>query len=380
MSSQASESGLTQSGRERRRFLESSVVAAAGTSAAAWMTSMQANAQTTAAAATPANCPKVQTPMKDVEGKVAFITGGNSGIGLGIARAFTDAGMKVVITYRSKNNLDKAMEYLKSAGDRVHAVSVDVTDRAGMEKAAEETIKVFGKVHVLVANAGVGVIGGLSTASYDDWDWGMSVNLDGVFNSIHTFLPRIRSHGEGGHLIATSSLAGLLGHGPAGVYTATKFAVVGMMEALRFELEGGNIGVTVFCPGLVNTNIQQSERNRPAEYGDAGGGFKPDPELVARLEEVTKNLKSPPGPPGMDMLEAGQRVLRGMRNNDLYVLTSPEFEAEFRARGEAILASLPTDVVVPPTREPSGRLILGKTYYAAERDRRLCERQATSKA
>jgi NAD(P)-dependent dehydrogenase (short-subunit alcohol dehydrogenase family) len=367
---------LTNSCRLCLRFLEGSVMAAAGTSAAALMPGLQS----TAMAAAPCQCPSIVTPMKDVEGKVAFITGGNSGIGLGIARAFADAGMKVAITYRSKTNLDKAMEYLKSAGDRVHAVSVDVTDRAAMEKAAEETVKVFGKVHVLVANAGVGVIGGLSTASYDDWDWGIGVNLNGVFNSIRTFLPRIQSHGEGGQLVATSSLAGLLGHGPAGVYTATKFAVVGMMEALRFELEGSNVGVTVFCPGLVNTNIGQSDRNRPADLSDVGGGFKPDPELVAKMQEVIKSQKGPPGPPGMDMLEAGQRVLRGIRSNDLYVLTTPEFEAEFRARGEAILASLPTDVVAPPTREATGRLILGKTSYAAERDRRLCERKAGKKA
>lgn len=356
-------------------------MAAAGTSAAALVPGLQTSALAAApAGAATGQCPSIVTPMKHVEGKVAFITGGNSGIGLGIARAFTDAGMKVAITYRSKTNLDKAMEYLKSAGDRVHAVSVDVTDRAAMEKAAEETVKAFGKVHVLVANAGVGVIGGLSTASYDDWDWGIGVNLNGVFNSIRTFLPRIQSHGEGGQLVATSSLAGLLGHGPAGVYTATKFAVVGMMEALRFELEGSNIGVTVFCPGLVNTNIAQSDRNRPADLSDVGGGFKPDPELVAKMQEVMKAQKGPPVAPGMDMLEAGQRVLRGIRSNDLYVLTTPEFETEFRARGEAILASLPTDVVAPPTREVSGRLILGKTSYAAERDRRLCERKATKKA
>jgi NAD(P)-dependent dehydrogenase (short-subunit alcohol dehydrogenase family) len=353
----------------RRRFLQGTALAAAGTSVGL-LPGMQA------AAATPANCPAVVAPMKDVEGKVAFITGGNSGIGLGIARAFVDAGMKVVITYRTKANLDDAMKHLESAGKRVHAINVDVTDRAAMEKAAAETVQVFQKVHVVVNNAGVGVIGGLSKATYDDWDWAMGVNLNGVFNGIRSFLPRIQAHGEGGQVVATSSLAGLLGHGPAGVYTASKFAVVGMMESLRAELDGTNVGVSVFCPGIVNTNIGKSGRNRPSNLPDAG--FKPDPKMMAEMQAAMKDMKGPP--PGMDAAEAGQRVLRGIRNNDLYILTTPEFEKEFQARGEAIVASLPTDVTAPPGRETFGRMILGKTPYAAERDRRLCERSRSRKA
>jgi NAD(P)-dependent dehydrogenase (short-subunit alcohol dehydrogenase family) len=360
---------LTKSGRARRTFLENTAFAAAATS-----TGLMPGLRTAAAApssdAAPATCPNVQTPMKDVEGKVAFITGGDSGIGLGIARACADAGMKVAITYRTKTHLDQAMKYLESAADRIHAINVDVTDRPGMEKAAVQTLQVFQKVHLLVNNAGVGIIGGLSKATYDDWDWGMSVNLNGVFNGIRTFLPRIQAHGEGGQVVATASLAGLLGHGPAGVYTASKFAVVGMMEALRAELDGTNIGVSVFCPGLVNTNIGDSNRNRPASLADAG--FKPDPKMMEQMRAAMKEMKGPP--PGMDAFEAGQRVLKGVRNNDLYILTTPEYEAEFRARGEAIVASLPTDVNPPQARVTMGRMILGKTVYATERDRRRCER------
>src|SRR5687767_11126438 len=187
---------LTESGRARRRFLEGSALAAVGTSAAVLARAQSAAAPSGSAA--PATCPTVPTPMKDVAGKVAFITGGNSGIGLGVARAFVDAGMKVAITYRTKANLDSAMEQLKGAADRVHAVNVDVTDRAAMDKAADEVVKRFGKVHAVVANAGVAVIGGISKATYEDWDWGVGVNLNGVFNTIHAFLPRIQSHNEGG--------------------------------------------------------------------------------------------------------------------------------------------------------------------------------------
>src|SRR6185312_5203519 len=205
----------------RRKFLGGSTLAAIGGSAAALTVGLPAEGAGSGGKDSPRDCLVIPTPMKDVAGKVAFITGGDSGIGLGIARAFTDAGMKVVITYRTQAHLDEAMKYLEKAGNRVHAINVDVTDRPGMQKAADETIRVFQKVHVVVHHAGVGVIGGLSTATYDDWDWGMSVNATGVFNGIRTFLPRIQAHGEGGQVVATSSLAGLLGHGPAGVYTAS---------------------------------------------------------------------------------------------------------------------------------------------------------------
>jgi NAD(P)-dependent dehydrogenase (short-subunit alcohol dehydrogenase family) len=141
-----------------------------------------------------------------------------------------------------------------------------------------------------------------------------------------------------------------------GKYTASKFALVGMMEALRAELDGTNLGVSVFCPGLVNTNIGSSNRNRPANLADAG--FKPDPKMIAQMQAAMKDMKGPP--PGMDALEAGQRVLNGVRNHDLYILTTPEFEAEFQARGEAIVASLPDDVNAPPARVTMGRMILGK--------------------
>jgi NAD(P)-dependent dehydrogenase (short-subunit alcohol dehydrogenase family) len=362
---------LTPGGQSRRGFLGTAALATAASAAAGLV---PAGRSVTAAAEAPGSCPSVPTPMRDVEGKVAFITGGDSGIGLGIARAFTDAGMKVVITYRTRSHLDEAMKLLQGATDRVHAINLDVTDRAAMEKAAVETIQVFGKVHVLVNNAGVAVIGGLSRASYEDWDWAMSVNAGGVFNGVRTFLPRIQAQGEGGQVVSVSSLAGLLGHAPAGVYTASKFAVVGMMEALRAELADANIGVTVFCPGIVNTNIGSSARNRPAGAAAAPArvdpGFKMDPAMMAEMQKAMS--ESHGVPPGMDPLDAGKRVLRAVRNNDLYVLTTPEFEAEFAARGEAIVASLPTDVATSKAREVMGRMILGKTPYAAERDRRRC--------
>src|SRR5687768_7367604 len=144
---------LNSSGRARRRFLENSALATAAASASMLPTLGRAEAST-AEEAPPKGCPEMETPMKEVAGKVAFITGGSSGIGLGIARAFVDAGMKVVIGYRTKSHLDEAMGYFASAHNRVHAINVDVTDRAAMQNAAAETVRVFGKVHVLFNNAG----------------------------------------------------------------------------------------------------------------------------------------------------------------------------------------------------------------------------------
>jgi NAD(P)-dependent dehydrogenase (short-subunit alcohol dehydrogenase family) len=307
----------------------------------------------------------VNTPMKEVEGKVAFITGGSSGIGLGMARAFADAGMKVVIGYRTKDHLDAAMKYLESAGDRVHASNVDVTDRPGMEKAAEETIQVFGKIHVLVNNAGVGLGVTLSNATYDDWDWEMSVNLDGVFNGVRSFLKHIKAHGEGGQIVTTSSIHGLVVNPSVGIYSTCKFAVVGMMEALRADLAGTNIGVSVYCPGLVNSNFMDSNRNRPNNLADTG--FKADPSSIAARREAMKNIFSM----GMDPLEAGQLVLRGIRNNDLYILTHPEFEQGIRDRNEALIASIPSDLHPPEARVGVERALLRNSVYINERDRKL---------
>ena len=364
---------LTSSGRARRQFLGGTALAAAGTSLALMTRSQPTPAADSPASAGSCASPAIPTPMKDVAGKVAFITGGNSGIGLGIARAFVAAGMKVAITYRTQANLDEAMTYFEKDKDRVYAVNVDVTDRAALEKAADDVVAHFGKVHVVVANAGVAAGGGgISKASYDDWDWGMGVNLNGVFNTIHAFLPRIQSHGESGAVIATSSLAGLLGHGQLGVYTASKFGVVGLMESLRFELADSNIAVTVFCPGIVASNIGSSARNRPEKYKGKTPSAPPLPRAAAGAHNPLMDV-------AMDPLEAGNRVLKGMRNNDLYVLTTPDFEEDFRARGEAIVLSVPTDVTPSAERVALGHRIAGKLTYVAERDRKQCERKARTK-
>lgn len=352
---------LISAGRTRRGFIKSTILAAAGTSTAAGLTKTALSCSPPRAATE--SCPAAKAPMQNVAGKVAFITGGSSGIGLGIARAFAAADMKVVIGYRTESHLDESMRQLGKAGKRVHPIRVDVTDRAGMERAAAEAVQVFGKVHVLVNNAGVVLPPALSATSYQDWDWVLNVNLNGPFNGVRAFLPLIRSHGEGGHVITTSSVMGLFAVSASAAYTASKFAVVGMMEALRAELADTNIGVSVFCPGMVDSKIEESSfRNRPAD-----SAVKDDPEIIERAKRVRRDRELT-----MDPLEAGQLVLRGMRSNDLYIFTHPEFESILKVRAEAMMISLPRDLSIPEKRIADLHSAVDSSIYAIERDRRLC--------
>jgi NAD(P)-dependent dehydrogenase (short-subunit alcohol dehydrogenase family) len=304
-----------------------------------------------------ASLPVVQTPLAEVSGKVAFVTGGSSGIGLGIARVLSAAGMKVVITYRSESHREAALASFPQGNPGVHAILLDTADRDGMVRAADEAERVFGPVHLLVNNAGVGHPGLLSQVSWQDWDWALDVNINGVFNGVRTFLPRMQKHGEGGHIMVTSSSAGLVA-GVLGVYTTTKFAVVGMFEALREEMAGSNIGVSIFCPGLVRTSIFDAERNRPASHGDAPRKPLAPPPLRADAPPVDLMAVA------MDPLEAGRLVLEGVRRNDLYILSHPEFAPMVQQRNELLMASFSREPVPPGRREATDAF--APRLYASE--------------
>jgi len=266
--------------------------------------------------------------MQTVKDKVAFITGGASGIGLGIARTFVNAGMKVVIADLRQDHLEKALQCF-SDGKAVHGIQVDVSDRQAMARAADETERVFGKVHILVNNAGIGIGGPLKLATYDDWDWIMAVNVGGVINGVQTFLPRILAHGEGGHIVSTASMAAMLPCPGAGLYITTKFAVVGLSESLRSELGPDNIGVSVLCPGPTQSNIADCGKNRPPQFANSGYG------------ETDKNRGRFDISIFMDPMKVGARVLEGILRNQLYIFTHPEFRDGIRARCEAIMAAVP---------------------------------------
>src|SRR3954464_3851236 len=186
---------------------------------------------------------KTAAPMADVRGRTAFITGGANGIGLGIARALVRAGANVVIADIRESSLAAARASL-GADERVGTVQLDVTDRAGFVRAADAAEARFGKIHMLIGNAGVGVMGPIVDTKYDDWDWAMGVNFGGVINGLVTILPRMRAHGEGGQIVTTSSQSALIPISFSATYTAAKAAVLGLSESIRGELAGENIGVS----------------------------------------------------------------------------------------------------------------------------------------
>jgi NAD(P)-dependent dehydrogenase (short-subunit alcohol dehydrogenase family) len=201
-----------------------------------------------------------------------------------------------------------------------------------MAAAADETERVFGKLHVLVNNAGVGIQGPFKGITYADWDFGLGVNLGGVVNGLQTFLPRIRAHGEGGHVVNTASLAALVPM-PADfvVYVAAKAAVVTISETIRMELGQENIGVSVLCPGPVRTNIHEIARNRPPRFG-VGDAFR-------ELEE--SGGSKVPFPSMLDPAEVGDMVLSAIRNDELYVITHGEWGPMAEARHAAIIDAMP---------------------------------------
>jgi NAD(P)-dependent dehydrogenase (short-subunit alcohol dehydrogenase family) len=290
----------------------------------------------------------------EVEGKTAFVTGGASGIGLGMATACADAGMNVVIADLRRDHIERALEQLPDA----HAIELDVTDREGFARAAEAAEIVFGNVHVLCNNAGMGILGPVTQARYADWDWGLGVLLGGVVNGIQTFLPRLLAHGEGGHIVNTSSMAGVIPIPGAAIYITAKAALIGLSEALRSELAEHGIGVSAFCPGPVQTNIREGGRMRPERYGDSGYA-----ELERELED------RPNSPLWMDPVECGERVLAGIRNDDLYIFTHREFREGADERFRAMLASFP-DEPLNEERADEIRFLLSNLIFREVLDRR----------
>lgn len=288
--------------------------------------------------------------MEHIEGKTAFITGGASGIGLGIAKVFARNGMKVVIADMHQEALDEATAYFKENGGEVHLIKLDVTDRGAYVKAADEAEAVYDKIHVLVNNAGVGSGGGpVEKLTYKDWDYSMGVNVGGVINGIVTIIPRILKHGEGGHIVTTSSTCGLMGSGNFAIYCTTKFAVTGMMECIATDLQDKNIGVSVLFPGPTATNLPKSSfENRPDHLRNEGETWPPPPPPPPRGSQVRERNPEHFGIVAMDPVETGERVLRAIRNNDLYIHTHPEFTKGYIARHDAIIRAVPDE---PPNEK-----------------------------
>ncbi len=267
--------------------------------------------------------------ITDFKGKTAFVTGGAGGIGLSMARAFGRAGMNVVLADIDGPAAKASAEAL--AGEQIKAVGVrcDVTERAAVQAAALEAIAAFGKVHIVCNNAGVGVGGPVGTVTEKDWDWILDVNLKGVVYGTATFVPLIRSHGEGGHIVNTASMAGMISPPGMEPYSATKFAVVAMTEGWAAQLAPENIGVSALCPGFVRTRIHESGRTRQDKYGGAGAVDALGLGENATAEAVLS---------GIDPDVVGARVLEAIKAGETYIFTHPNMRQFVQMRFAGIMA------------------------------------------
>jgi short-subunit dehydrogenase len=212
---------------------------------------------------------------------------------------------------------------------------------------------VYGPVQVLVNNAGVGIHGLMEQATFSDWDWVMSVNIGGVVNSLVTFLPGMVASGREAHIVNVASMGGIAALGSVGLYTTTKYAVVGLSESLRTDMIGRNIGVSVYCPGTVKSNIGEGGKMRHEQYKDTGYAPREAPK-----EGETSFMDL-----AMDAVEAGGHVLRGIKDNQLFIISHPEYRDVLRARHAKIEASI-THEPVDEVRAESVRWILSNAIYS----------------
>jgi len=315
--------------------------------------------------------------ITDLKGKVAYVTGGASGIGLGIARVFHEAGAKVVIGHLDEQHIGNALKMFPADDPRVHTIRHDVMDRDGWERTADEIEKKFGAVHVLVNNAGVGLQAPVSTGTYKDWEWGLGVNLWGPVYGIHTFVPRMLARNEGAHIVTTTSTSGILPGSGAGIYTVSKIAAVGLMEELRLELRNTHIGSSAFIPGLTATNIGQSESYRPSTLKNEGPPAQAPGAQPRRAPPG--GFRFPPPPPGtppaavrpMDAMVAARFVLDGILHNDLYIVAEPEYRVGVEARCNALLESM------VPFKPLPAALSRGNVYRTPIYMQEIAHRKAT---
>ena len=238
-----------------------------------------------------------------------------------MARSFSAAGMKVVIADIERAALDAVRSEFEASNAPLLAVHVDVTDRADMKAAADAAEARFGNVHVVCNNAGVVAAGRIDDMTYDDWDWVTSVNVGGVVNGVQTFVGRLKAHGEGGHIVNTASMAGHIVVPGLGVYTTTKFAVVGLSESMLPDLLAHNIGVSVLCPGVVDTRIFDSGRNRPEKF-QGGAGARDETVSGEEAEAVMARVRDS----AIDPAPVGDMVLHAIREDEFYIFTHPDVE------------------------------------------------------
>lgn len=279
--------------------------------------------------------------MEEFAGRIAVVTGAGSGIGLALARALAAESMSVVLADIEEAALEKAAADVAGSGAEVLAVPTDVSAPTAMAALADAAYDRFGAVHVLCNNAGVSG-GGLSwEIPLEDWDWVLGVNLRGVINGVHAFVPRMVAGGDDGHIVNTASVAGLVSTPFMASYNVSKHGVVALSETMSIELAmvGSPLGVSVVCPGWVRTRIHEADRNRPG--GPAAGDD--DPRFVAVRAMVEEWNAS-----GMDPADVAAQVLAAIRDRRFYVKTHAAMEGLIRKRHAAI-----EDGTDPPMSFPS---------------------------
>src|SRR5271155_452125 len=264
--------------------------------------------------------------MKDLVGKTAFITGAASGIGLGVATRLAQAGVKVMMCDIEQQALDKAVAELKRTNADVDAVVADVSLKAELQAAADATLARYGEVHIVHNNAGVGGGGGYGAWTDAAWNWTIGVNLMAVIWGGEIFGPLIERHGQGGHIVNTASIAGLIS-GSGNAYNVTKYGVVALSEGLRVELAPRGIGVSVLCPGFIRTQIIDSVRNLPERFAGAVRPIPTDGPTAAGVNAVRERIAG-----GIDPLYVGELVREGIENDWPYIFTDVEFESVIEAR------------------------------------------------
>ena len=270
--------------------------------------------------------------MEKLQGRVAVVTGAASGIGLALAERFAAEGMKVVMADIEAAALESAAAAVRARAPAVHAVRVDVSRAEDVERLARETYAAFGAAHVVCNNAGVAVIGAVHEHSLADWQWVIGVNLWGVIHGVRAFVPRMLAGGDEGHIVNTASMAGLSTAPFMSVYDVTKHGVVALSESMfkEFEATGAPIGVSVVCPGLINTSIMRSARNRPPELSDEG---KAGPMAQAFGQALGDRLTG-----GYPPSEVADQVVRGIREKRFYVVPAqPEVRKAATIRAQDII-------------------------------------------
>ena len=276
----------------------------------------------------------------DFAGRTAFITGGASGAGFGQAKVFGRAGCKVCIADIRGEAVAKAIEDLRGEGIECHGIELDITDREAFASAADEAERALGPVTMLFGTAGVSIFGPLENATYDDYDWIFAVNLGGNINLVQTFVPRMISHGLGGHVVMTASLGAFFANSGSGIYSASKFAVHGLSMAMRDALKGYGIGVSVLCPANIKSNIAESIRTRPEKYGASGCAV--DEREITALHEIYSQ--------GMEPEELARHVKAAIEENRFYVIPYPEARGMLEAIFQQALDALP-----PPDSDKEGQ-------------------------